>query len=345
MNDGKNKPKDDDWGMTMPHLRWEEKKSEDSEDDFAPEQSKTPSLPPDEWSMTEPNIQIPPPQKSSSEDDWGITQPNFSLPKEPPSDFDKTAPNFNLPQSQPPASDFDKTVPNLNIPRDDWEKTVPNINLSAKDNAEDWGISAPTAPLPEQEEKPDGYWSMPPPVFRVSSGETPDFVQHSKDDSDKTNPNFQDPQNFDKTVPNINLPRQAAEDYGKTIPNVNLRGGESNFRTEPNFQVPPPTPEIAPTTQFRYEEKTAKSSNVKWILLLGGLFFFFVLVIAAIIGAYFLFFNKAVLNSKTAERLKTIRIFYVSSETSTNSDAVAVIGFRSAVSADSLRVRGILQGK
>ena len=295
MNDGKNKPKDDDWGMTMPHMRWEEKKAEDFEDDFAPKQTPAPSLPPDDWGMTEPNIKVsPPPQKSSPADDWGMTEPNLNLPKSQPSDFDKTAPNFNLPPSQPPASDFDKTVPNLNIPQHTRENTAPNVNPPAKAEAEDWGMTVPNVPLPKAEEEPNEYWSMPKPVFRVSSGETPGNIHDFRDDSDKTNPNLHEPQNFDKTIPNINVPPQAGVDFGNTLPNINLRESES-YQPPPEINIPAPPleREIAPTTAFRYEEEApAKGGNAKWILLLGGLFGFFVLMIGGLIGAYFLFFNQ-----------------------------------------------------
>lgn len=316
MNDGKNKPKDDDWGMTMPHMRWEEKKSDDYADELAQKQSAPPSAPPDDWSMTEPNIQVPPPpqQKSSSADDWGMTEPNLNLPKQQPPDFDKTVPNLNLPQNQPPASDFDKTVPNMNIPASAWDKNAQNENAqnveaSAKDEGDDWGMSAPNIPLPAPDEKPGDYWTMPKPVFRVSSGETPSHIHTSQDDSDQTNPNLYDSQNFDKTVPNINVPPPPGTDYNKTIPNVNLRENETFYQTEPHIQAPAPPvvePEIAPTKVFRYEEEQpAKSGNLKWVLLLGGLFVFFVLTIGAVVAAYFLFFNQPertqVVQPKTAE--------------------------------------------
>ena len=301
MNDEKNKPKDD-WGMTMPHLRWDEKNADNFEEDFAPPQRKMPAPPPsvDDWSVTEPNIKIPP-QNSLPDNDWGMTQPNVNIPKNQPADFDKTVPNFKPPQNTPPppSSDFDKTVPNIKIPPSTWEQTAPNNDISAKDDAGDWGMTAPNIPLPKADEKPHDHWSMPKPVFRVSSGETPGDIQNYRKDPDKTNPNLYNApkraDNFDKTVPNINLPPKQ-EDFGSTMPNINLAEIQPSpyYQTAPNIaaQTPVAEREIAPTTAFRYEKPAPKSSNMKWILLLGGLFVMFLLIIGAMIAAYFLFFNK-----------------------------------------------------
>ena len=58
MSDEKNKPKDDDWGMTMPHLRYEEKKNAgDYSDEYAPNINQTSNRTAgDEWGMTARNL-------------------------------------------------------------------------------------------------------------------------------------------------------------------------------------------------------------------------------------------------------------------------------------------------
>ena len=96
MNDENDRLKDDDWGMTMPHLRLEKNRNaDDLPDDFAP------------------------PRHSANQpptDDWGMTQQNF-----------------NLPNNQSSFSDFDKTTPNINIPKDAWHDSNPPASQSSPD--------------------------------------------------------------------------------------------------------------------------------------------------------------------------------------------------------------------
>ena len=147
MSDENDEPKNDDWSMTMPHLRPEKDAAEDDFfENFAALANRPPPAADDEWAMTEPN------------------QPN---------DYSN--------------ADFDRTVPNLKIPHDDWEHTMPPPlkSLPAEDRekpapasdgkTESWEMNAPPNAAPPNNAPPSASgknrWSMPAPVFRVSDGE------------------------------------------------------------------------------------------------------------------------------------------------------------------------------
>lgn len=267
------KPKDDDWGMTMPHMRLEkDKNADDFTDDFAP----------NPYSAKNP----------SSADDWGITQQNFNQPhNQPPvSDFDKTTPNINIPKDvwqdenpgaprQASSDDWGMTTPNINISgaqrQDDWGATAPNINVPPENKPDDWGMTVPNAGIPKQEKRDD--WSMPAPVFRISEGEKVDNLP-------KRTPNFNqnEADNFDKTTPNFNLSEISPPAYGATAPNLDLQ-------SQPKISEPP-LPSDQNAAETPKAERTGGGS--KMIYVLGGLIALLFFGIVALAGAYFLFLNK-----------------------------------------------------
>lgn len=127
MNGANDSSKNDDWSMTMPHLRLgKETKESDFSDDFAPSGNPKPIEPPaDDWGMSVPNVNLP---KQEKQDDWSMPAPVFrnsegekldevakrtSLPNLRRADmFDKTTPNFNLSEtSSPEAFDFQSAPP------------------------------------------------------------------------------------------------------------------------------------------------------------------------------------------------------------------------------------------
>ena len=279
MNDENDKPKDNDWGMTMPHMRLEkDKNADDFSDDFAPNPYSA--------------------GKQTPADEWGMTQQNFNLPNKQPSDFDKTTPNINIPKDvwqdekipsshQPPSDDWGATAPNINIPseakQDDWGATTPNINIPTQENKpDDWGMNAPNVNVPKQEKQND--WSMPAPVFRISEGEKIDNLP-------KRSPNFDQAEtdSFDKTTPNFNLSEiSPPHPYGAALP-------ASDLPVQPNVSEPLPANQSATLPQ------TAKASGSKLIYVLVGLIALFFFGIVALAGVYFLFLNKP----ETAQTIET----------------------------------------
>jgi len=260
------KPKDDDWGMTMPHMRLEKEASaDDFSDDFAP----------NPYSSNQP-----------TDDNWGKTQQNFNLPQNQSSlsDYDKTTPNLQIPkdvwQDETPAAasddDWGMTTPNVNVPRqakqEDWGATAPNINIPPENKADDWGMPNVSAPKPE---KP-ADWSMPAPVFRISEGEKVDNLP-------RRTPNFNrdEADGFDKTTPNFNLSEISPPPYGAASPNVNLPVSPSASAPLPPNQIVAETPKV---------ERAGGGS--KMIYVLGGLIVLLFFGIAVLAGAYFLFLNK-----------------------------------------------------
>jgi formylglycine-generating enzyme required for sulfatase activity len=266
-----NKPKDDDWGMTMPHMRLEkDKNADDFSDDFAPNPYSTGNQP--------------------KADDWGMTRQNFNHPNEQPSDFDKTTPNINIPKDvwqdekfptphQPATSDWGATAPNINIPptqkNDDWAATAPNINVPPQENKpDDWGMTAANINVPKPEKKDD--WSMPAPVFRISEGEKIDNLP-------KRSPSFNqnEADNFDKTTPNFNL-----SDISPPHP-YNTPSPKFDLPPQPNISEPIPVNQSAASIP-----QAAKASGSKLIYVLGGLIVMLFFGVVALAGVYFLFLNK-----------------------------------------------------
>jgi formylglycine-generating enzyme required for sulfatase activity len=132
--------KKDDWGMTMPHTRLDDKAKE-SIKDFSPK-IDAPTPPIDDWGVTEANVKLPP----------NLVPPANPGPSQPYSDFDKTVPNIDLPPQY------------QNAPKTPAAPTPP---------VDDWGMTQANVELPKEHKKDD--WQMPQPVFRISSGETPSF--------------------------------------------------------------------------------------------------------------------------------------------------------------------------
>jgi formylglycine-generating enzyme required for sulfatase activity len=272
MNDENDKPKDDGWGMTMPHLRYEEKKKADGfEDEFSPKSKQTPPPSDDEWGMTTPNINLSNDRSSSS------------------SDFDKTTPNINIQQDvwddespsahQPPAAVWDATAPNINIPQnvgdDDWEMNAPK----------------PTPPPRKND------WSMPAPVFRVSEGEDIDDIKRTAAF------NLSDLKNFDKDSMTFLPGAPESPEFNQTAPNT-------DFQTTPppivpnSFSVPPPLPESLPENQpaAPVVVQTEKKKSSKMPLIVGGLLGMLLFAVFFLGTIYFILFNKT---TETASAVKT----------------------------------------
>jgi formylglycine-generating enzyme required for sulfatase activity len=262
MNDNDN-PKNDDWGMTMPHARLDKKKITEAAEDFAPEMGGTPTAPPvDDWGMTQANVNIP--QKLN-------VPPSANPPASaPPSDFDKTTPNINIPSQFSGASKQGADVPPSAAPQDDWGMTQANVQLPKEEKREDW--------------------QMPQPVFRISSGE--DLAGF-----DKTTPNV----NFQKTgeddfgspLPNEEVPG------GGTTPYFRLP--ENRAEPKADIDSPPPISEQFRADEVVEQPAPARTGggNLKWVLLLGGLFGFFLVVTAGLVGAYFLFLSDSGVSVKS----------------------------------------------
>lgn len=344
MSNDKNNPNDDDWGMTMPHLRYQEKKkAEEFSDDFLLELDAPQNSPVnDDWGMTTPNLNVPNQYSSSSGDSaFDKTTPNLNIPRDSyentpqnlPSDDDwgMSSPGFNAPNNYSSSSsssndsNFDKTAPNLNIPRDSWEEksappmnslpdddwgmTTPNINLpqanQPQNNVESWEMSAPDFNPPAPPPPKKNEWSMPTPVFRVSEGEniedikrtaafklsdlqgfdmnTMDFKPSDSpapDSADKTAPSF----NFHENKP-PNIPTQSSNAFPET-PAVGLSGNFSDVA--PSASAPP---DNSSATVAAPAEKKKKS---KAPLIVGGLFTMMLFAGVFVTAVYFLFLKKPV---------------------------------------------------
>lgn len=88
--------------------------------------------PPDDFSKTTPNINLPKDDKSG---DWGKTNHGFS-PQPPSDDWGKTVANYNIPsQRNEDEPDFSKTFMPSNQPKasEDWGMTQANININPAD--------------------------------------------------------------------------------------------------------------------------------------------------------------------------------------------------------------------
>jgi sulfatase modifying factor 1 len=290
MNDEKDEPKNDDWGMTMPHLRLEkDKNADDFSRDFAP--------------RIKPNA-----QQTSSSDDWGMNVQNLNSPNNQTAhtDFDKTTPNINIAKnvwedetppsvSQPPANDWEMMVPNINLspetkppptPSDDWGATAQNINVSPENKAaDDWGMTVPNLNAPKREKQDN--WSMPDPVFRISDGEKLDDV--AKRTMYPISPS--EIGNFDKTTPNFNLSGVSS-----------AREETSTTRSAPHLDLqsqPSVSEQFTAAEKSEEVKQSAKSDNSKIFFIIGGLFTMLLLAGIFLAGIYILFFNKPATAVKT----------------------------------------------
>ncbi len=128
--------------------------------------NKPPKPPPDDFSKTTPNINIPG-NDGSSDNDWSKT--NYKYPAQPPSDdWGNTVANVRPFDND--ADDFSKTFsPSSNSPKvPDWGVTQGNINLQQDDFGSDdssgqnqeFGVTTPYFRLPEAERAK--YQDIPP---------------------------------------------------------------------------------------------------------------------------------------------------------------------------------------
>lgn len=133
-----------------------------------------PSLPPDDFSKTTPNINLPkdrlPPtsgwektnynfQAQPPADDWGNTVANIRPIETDDSDFGKTY----LPgsQKQSPPADWGMTAANINLTDADFGSNQRNFNNSAQeDMTAGYGVTTPYFRLPETERQK--YQHRPP---------------------------------------------------------------------------------------------------------------------------------------------------------------------------------------
>lgn len=128
---------------------------------------KIPSPPPDDFSKTTPNINLPK-GGNSSQNDWDKT--NYNYPAQPRNDdWGNTVPNYNLNQDE---DDFGKTFlpgSQRNSPKsDDWGVTQHNIDLSETDfgggNQRNYGGSS-------QNEDINANYGATTPYFRLPEAE------------------------------------------------------------------------------------------------------------------------------------------------------------------------------
>lgn len=132
---------------------------------------KVPQPPPDDFSKTTPNINLP---KKDESTDWEKTNYGFS-PQPPDDDWGKTVANYNIPP-QKDEPDFSKTYLPANQPKasDDWAMTQANINIPAdfgnkpedykepgnRGNEGNYEFTTPLIRLPEAERAK--YQNLPP---------------------------------------------------------------------------------------------------------------------------------------------------------------------------------------
>lgn len=311
------KPKDDDWGMTMPHMRLEKDESADGfSDGFAPNARSANQSPADEWGMTQQNFNLP--QNHSSPADFDRTTPNINIPRDawqdspqssssPPSspdDWGMTPPNFGGPSRQKTDDGWGATAPNINVPQgnkaDDWEMGAPNPNNVAPANkADDWGTGALGRNVSPENKADD--WGMSSPNINIPSvpnanaprpGDSRDdwsmpapvfrISEGEKvDNLPKRTPNFdEEPIGFDKTAPNFNF-------------SENSPPGMYGAPSAANAGLPPPSVAAPlPAAPAVQEISTTKSGGSKMIYALAGLIGVLFLGIVALAGVYFLYLDK-----------------------------------------------------
>lgn len=122
--------------------------------------NKPPKLPPDDFSKTTPNINIP----NNDDSSWGKT--NYKYPVQPPSDdwgntvanvrpFDNDADEFAPSSGSPKVPDWGVTQSDINLRQDDFGASE---NQGAKN--EEYGVTTPYFRLPESERAK--YQNIPP---------------------------------------------------------------------------------------------------------------------------------------------------------------------------------------
>ncbi len=252
MSDENDKPKKDDWGMTMPHLRLgKEKGANNFSDDFAPPKSA----------------------KQSQMDDWEMIPPDLDKPNSQPfsSDFGKITPNINIPKDVRQ----DETLLTSNQPpTEDWEMIVHNISISREEKLADWEVTIPSVNNPKQNKK-DG-WSMPEPIFRVSEGESLEEVAKRAAVF-----NLKDIESFGKTTPDFNSPEVSLpEPFNQTAPNLNLQPKTNNSDLFPVNEI------------AIENKPFVRPNNYKVIFIVVGLFSMLLFAGVVLFGIYLLFLNN-----------------------------------------------------
>lgn len=248
----------------------------------------------DDWAMSNPNVnlkkelemegftdqEIQPKGAETSDEDWGVTTPNTNLAEHiPPSEnYGQTAPNVNLaqenwtmdaPQTEtptaPPAEDWAMDAP-LSNQTADTDQTAPNINLPQAN----FDSSMPYIPT-SRENKREGEWQMPQPVFRVSSGE-------------KTSP---------RTPQTSTANNEEQTDF-------------SSNQNAPNLNSAQVAPQSAPMPEAQIAAAPVKKKSSKLPLVLGGLFGFLFLSVASLAAVWFVFLRgggeMASISSNTAPK-------------------------------------------
>lgn len=141
-----------------------------------------PPPPPDDWTKTTPNINLPGNQANSggggyvgSDPDWAKTNYRIDVPQSappaprPPDDFGKTA--INIKPIDVNRQDFGKTMypgAGHSSPPADWGATQANVNIPAGDfgasSGSDWGSSGPakTTPYFQLPEAERAKYQLPP---------------------------------------------------------------------------------------------------------------------------------------------------------------------------------------
>ncbi len=284
MNDENDKPKDSDWGMTMPHMRYEEENASDGfSDDFAPKKK----LPPNR----------------SAEDEWGATTPNFNLrnndsPAARFDDFDRTEPNINIPKDVWE----DETPPSNSLPADEWGMSAPNINLQSENkpenNPDEWEVGATNFNPPP----PQNNWSMPAPIFRVSEGENIEDIKKTAAFK------LSDLQGFDTESKTFKSSGKSSPSFDKTAPGFNFEANPppplpNSIGVAPVISAAPP-----PVVQSVEADKLPKAGKTsKTPLILGGILAMLLLVGVFAAGTYFLLLNKTPLTTSKVEPAESVQ--------------------------------------
>lgn len=136
---------------------------------------------------------------------------------------------------------------------------APPLNKTASENeAEDWTVT-PTAKK-TAEKKTDG-WQMPEPVFRVSSGKTPEKFGKTKQKNDSS--------------------ANKSEDSEKS-------SESGNVQPQPFISEDLIAGDLIETAPVKAKSKTSKG-----VFIVVGLIAMLVFAVAFLIGIYFLFFYKS----------------------------------------------------
>ena len=154
--------------------------------------------------------------------------------------------------------DWAMSEPDFHLTQMVGAKTVNETAETVSDGeTEDWTVT-PIAPTPA-EKKNDG-WQMPPPVFRVSSGTTPE--------------------KSDRTKPRSALPADQPANSEKTAESADVQ-------PQPFISEDLIIGDIIEKPPAKAEGKTSKG-----VFIIVGLIAMLIFAVAFLIGIYFLFFYK-----------------------------------------------------